>query len=276
MKNIKFILLFVTTILFISCEEVVHLDLDTEDPKLVIDASINWVKGTAGNEQVIKLTTSAGYYESTVPTVSDATVFIVNNDNGAVFNFVETVPGTGAYICNTFEPIIGNNYELTVIYDGETYTATEKMYPVPNIENITQDDESGFDGESMEIEVFFQDDPTTENYYLSRFDTDIYPYPEYTALDDEFNNGNLISVLYIDEDLKAGDVVDIRLAGISRRYYNYMELVVTIVEGGAGSGPFQTTPAAIRGNFINQTNANNYPYGYFNISEVDYTQYTIQ
>lgn len=275
MKNIKFILLFVTTILFSSCEEVVHLDLDTEAPKLVIDAPIIWVKGTNGNEQVVKLTTSAGYYAETVPVVSGATVFITNIDNGSVFNFIE-VPNTGEYICNNFEPIIDNDYELTVIYDDETYTATEKMYAVPSIENITQDDESGFSGDAIEIESFFQDDPTAENYYLTRFDTYTYPFPEYTALDDEFNNGNLMSVLYIDDELETGDILDIRLAGISRRYYDYMELVITIIEGGAGSGPFQTTPAAVRGNFINQTNANNYPYGYFHISEVDYIQYTVQ
>lgn len=275
MKNIKFILLFVTTILFSSCEEVVHLDLDTEAPKLVIDAPIIWVKGTNGNEQVVKLTTSAGYYAETVPVVSGATVFITNIDNGSVFNFIE-VPNTGEYICNNFEPIIDNDYELTVIYDDETYTATEKMYAVPSIENITQDDESGFSGDAIEIESFFQDDPTAENYYLTRFDTYTYPFPEYTALDDEFNNGNLMSVLYIDDELETGDILDIRLAGISRRYYDYMELVITIIEGGAGSGPFQTTPAAVRGNFINQTNENNYPYGYFHISEVDYIQYTVQ
>ncbi|QYJ67796.1 DUF4249 family protein [Flavobacterium litorale] len=276
MKNIKFILLFATTILFISCEEVVNLDLDTEDPKLVIDASIDWVKGTPGNEQVIKLTTSTGYYEETVPTVSGATAFITNTDNGSVFDFIETVPGTGEYICTNFEPIIGNNFELTIIYNNETYTATEKMYPVSSIENITQKDDSGFSGDAIEIEAFFQDDPTAENYYLSKFSTNAIPYPEYTALDDEFSNGNLMSVLYIDDNIKSGDDLNIKLSGISRRYYNYMELVITMIEGGAGSGPFQTTPAPIRGNLINETNENNNPFGYFQLSEVDYVEYIIQ
>ena len=53
--------------------------------KLVIDASIKWQKGTIGNDQTIKLSTTTGFYDSVIPTVSGATVFVTNSSN-TVFN----------------------------------------------------------------------------------------------------------------------------------------------------------------------------------------------
>ena len=65
MKNIKlFIVLLIASFSVISCEEVVNVDLDTAAPKLVIDASIKWEKGTTGNVQKIKLTTTTDYYSN--------------------------------------------------------------------------------------------------------------------------------------------------------------------------------------------------------------------
>jgi hypothetical protein len=43
-----------------------------------------------------------------------------------------------------------------------------------------------------------------------------------------------------------------------------------------GGGPFETQPATVRGNCINITNPNNYPFGYFRLSEVDEVIYTIE
>ena len=49
-----------------------------------------------------------------------------------------------------------------------------------------------------------------------------------------------------------------------------------MVEGGAGSGPFQTPPVNARGNIINQTNEKNFAMGYFRLGEVSSVDYTIQ
>ena len=41
-------------------------------------------------------------------------------------------------------------------------------------------------------------------------------------------------------------------------------------------GPFETQPATVRGNFVNQTNEANFPLGYFRISEVSILTYTVE
>ena len=44
----------------------------------------------------------------------------------------------------------------------------------------------------------------------------------------------------------------------------------------SGGGPFETKPASVRGNCVNQTNPQNFPLGYFRLSEVVEQIYTIQ
>ena len=43
-----------------------------------------------------------------------------------------------------------------------------------------------------------------------------------------------------------------------------------------GGGPFETTPATVRGNCINETNPDNFPFGYFRLSEVDEITYIVE
>lgn len=274
MKNIKYILLILTVFFFVSCEEVVDVDLDTGTPRLAVDATIKWVKGTDGSQQKIKLTMTGSYYENTVPVVSGATVFITNSTN-TIFDFIET-PGTGEYFCNNFAPVIGENYTLTIIHDGETYTASEKLYPTPELEDPIQKNDGGFTGDNIELTYYFQDNGAEKNFYTARIDTDIYPFPHYGALKDEFEQGNRMTLILADEDFKTGTPVSVELYGVSERYYNFMMILISVTEGGTGSGPFMTPPVNARGNLVNQTNEKNYAMGYFRLSEAEVVDYTIQ
>ena len=274
MKKISYIIIAFISLFLTGCEEVVHVDLETMDPKLVIDARIDWIKGTDGSQQTIKLTKTAGYYEDTVPPATGATVFITNSTN-TVFDFIET-PGTGEYVCANFVPVIGETYTLTVTYEGETYTASEQLFAVPEITNVIQDDEGGFLNEDIEVRFFFQDNGLEDNYYLVRFDTEVLPYADYDVLEDEFFQGNEMFDFIDHEDFESGQVVGIKLYGVSRRYSEYMLKVISMVEGGGGSGPFQSPPINARGNIINQTNEKNFALGYFRVGEVDTLDYTIQ
>lgn len=273
--SIKYFLLLIIAVAAASCEEVVTVDLDTAAPRLVVDASINWVKGTDGSLQKIRLTTTAPYYDPGVPAVSGATVFI-SNSAGTQFNFIEETAGSGEYICNNFVPVVGETYTLTIINDTQVYTATEALYGTPDIANIVQDDEGGFLNEDYEVRFYYPDNGAEDNFYMHRFDADVIPYPDYDVADDEFFQGNEMFGIFSDEDLGPGKVVKISLYGISERYYNYMNKLITIAEGGSGGGPFQTPPATVRGNLINQTDTNNFALGYFRLGEVDRIDYTVQ
>ena len=80
---------------------------------------------------------------------------------------------------------------------------------------------------------------------------------------------------YLANDLKTGDSIQLQLNGISQRYYNYMNILLSI-SGSNGGSPFQTPPATVRGNVINQTNFDNFALGYFSVSETDQQTYIVQ
>lgn len=269
--------IYYTVILFsflsISCEEVVDVNLNTAPPKLVVEAAINWQKGTSGNVQKIKLTTTTAYFSNVIPVVSGATVFITNSSN-VQFNFRET-PKTGDYICSNFLPVLNETYVLTIVQDGATYTATEKLKSVAPISEVIQNNEGGFTGKNIEIKGYYIDPATESNYYLYQYNYPKEKKTNYYADEDTFFQGNKFFSISQSDDLKKGDTVLINHFGISKSYYNYIKIVISIA-GGNGGGPFQSPPATVRGNVINNTNKANYPLGYFSMSETDSRTYIIQ
>jgi hypothetical protein len=97
----------------------------------------------------------------------------------------------------------------------------------------------------------------------------------YYVDEDEFFNGNEFFSISQNDELEPGDQIEISHYGISKTYYNYMSVLVSIA-GNNGGGPFQSPPATVRGNIINTTDAANYPLGYFSLSEADNISYTVE
>ena len=54
-----------------------------------------------------------------------------------------------------------------------------------------------------------------------------------------------------------------------------MSILVSIAGSNVG-GPFQSPPATVKGNIVNVTNKENYPLGYFSLSETDTQKYKIK
>lgn len=274
MKNkINLILVLLTAVLLNSCTDVVDIALNTDSPRLVIDASINWQKGTPGNIQTIKLTKTTDFYTNVIPVVSGATVFIKGNSN-VIFNFIET-PNTGVYICSNFVPAMDQTYTLTVISSGQTYTAAETLRSVASITSVTQEIQTGLGKDFLKIKTFFNDPAVQDNYYLYKYKFTKNLKPEYSLDDDLLFQGNTFFSLVLEEDAKAGEQVEISHYGISKTYFNYMSKLLS-VSGTSSGGPFQSPPANVKGNIKNQSNFDNYPLGYFRLSEVDVKNYTIQ
>ena len=274
MKNLYYIFALFLTILVTSCEDVVQVDLDTDAPRLVVNGSLQWQKGTPGNEQKIKLSTTTGFYDTNIPSVSGALVFVTSSDN-VTFTFDEEVPNSGLYLCHNFIPEIDKTYILTIVLNGETYNATETLKSVSPITTITQNNEGGFSGSDIEIRNYFNDPGNADNYYLFKYKASNFNIPSYEVNKDEFFQGNSFFGLYTDKDLASGNTLDIIIYGISKRYFDYMNKLITIAGSNSGS-PFSTPPVTVRGNIINQTHPENYALGYFNVSETDIRNYTIQ
>jgi len=207
-----------------------------------------------------------------LPPVNDATVFITNLQDNSIINF-ELSENPGFYIPTQnaiINPVFDTNYELTVIFEGETYKATTQLYPSVPIDDIEQGDGTLFDGDETEILLTFTDDDTRDNYYLFDFDFNLLEVSE-----DRFYQGETFTFSYFYEDMIAGQEVTVKLLGIDERYFNYAELLIEQSEQ-EGGNPFLTVPALLRGNIINTTNPDNYALGYFNLSEANRIRFTIE
>lgn len=273
MKKAFALIVLFTSVFFTGCEDVVDVDLDTAAPKLVIEAAINWQKGTTGKQQAVKLTTTTGYFESVIPTVSGATIYIRNSQNEQ-FNFTE-VPKTGRYICNNFVPEINETYTLTVISGGNTYTASETLKSVAPITRIEQNNEGGFTGKDIEVRAYYNDPADADNFYLYKYVYSNKITSNFYVDEDKFFQGNEFFSVSDDDELKAGDEIEITHYGISKQYYNYMNILVSIAGSNVG-GPFQSPPATVKGNIINTTDKANYPLGYFSLSESQTKKFKIE
>ncbi|MCP2029495.1 hypothetical protein L1276_004682 [Flavobacterium sp. HSC-32F16] len=261
-------LLFV--VFFTSCEDVVNLDLETGETRLVIDAEIVWKKGTSGNEQVIKISKTASYYSGTTPKVSGAQVR-VENTNGDVFTFNESEPGV--YVCTNFVPVIDMDYKLFVEAEGKSFTASEKLTSVTPITKVEQKMVPDFGGEDVIEVTFYYTDPADQvNFYLTDYESEFLIYPDYELTNDEFYNGNEISTRYSDEDMKPGNTLKILHRGVSKNFYNYMKLILEA----SSSNPFLVPPGNIRGNIVNTSDTNNFALGYFRLCEADGVDYVVQ
>jgi hypothetical protein len=272
MKKIFYSLLIVL-FTFTSCEKVVDVDLSTSEPRLVIEASIQWLNGTSGNEQIVKLSTTAGYFSNEIPQVIDAVVYITNSSN-TVFNFTQdTEPGI--YKCLNFNPVLNETYTLTVIYEGETYTSTEKLLNTPTVTRVEQDDEGGILGNETEVKFFFNDLVDETNHYLVKIDDPYKVIPEYGVIEDRFFENNEMFGLYFSEDLKPTDTLKFTLNGVTQNYFNYMDILLEQT-GTNNAGPFSTPTSTVRGNIVNQTNFDHYALGYFRLSKTEVSEYIIQ
>lgn len=268
----KIIYIFILSLFIISCEDVIDVDLETREPRLVIDASLSWVKGTSGNEQTIILSLTAPFFNNGVPPASGAIVSVSDSENNT-FNFIEE--GTsGIYKNNTFIPVINGTYTLNVVYEGETYTASETLFAVPSIDSVEQNNNGGFSGDDIEIKAFYTDPGNEENFYLFEFQNN-QNVPMLEVYDDEFTDGNEIFGFFSDDEMKSGDILSIKISGISRRHYDFMFILLQQTDEESGD-PFETQPATVRGNCLNTTNPDNFPLGYFRVTETDALLYTVQ
>ena len=182
--DIKYLVIFISSFVFISCQDVVDVDVPNGQTRLVIEASLDWEKGTIGNNQTIKLSTSTPYFDTTSNTdVIEASVKVTNTDTNQVFVFTDQ--NNGNYTISNFVPIIDNTYSLEVVYDNETYIGTEVLNAVADVVNVNQSLEGGFNDEIIEINIEYQDPENMDNFYLHKYHRqgDLFP-----IIEDRFHN----------------------------------------------------------------------------------------
>lgn len=266
-------LFVVQLMLLVSCTDVVDVEVPDGGDRLVVEASIEWEKGTSGQTQSISLSTSAAYFEQNKNTpVTGAMVIVTNNNDGSQFIFEDQ--GNGIYITNDFVPELGQMYSLEIKYNGNTYEASEVLKGVEAIDEIEQIIDSGLEGDEIGINVYFNDPGGIANFYLGEFTSSNAPLVVLEVESDDFTDGNQNMLSYDAESLMPGDTVKIELQGISESYFNYMGILID--QAGGDFSPFPTTPVQLKGNCRNINDATEEVLGFFRLSEVVKEAYVLK
>jgi len=265
MKKIIYLIILVVSI--VACEDVIELNLNNAQPRLVIDAALELNEDGTTTSTVL-LTRSSAFYQEEIVYVNDAAV-IVTDPAGTNFTF--TLTGDGFYENINLNIQDGQSYVLTIIDGSDTYTATQDSVGTVPYTRVEQNEISGF-GDFTEITGFYNDPAGEENYYLFEYIDEFSN--ELDVIDDEFSDGNESLTAFFMEDLPVDTEITLTIKGIDRRAFTFYDTLIQQTADGGG-GPFDTQPATVRGNIINTTNPENFPYGYFRVSEVFEIDYTV-
>lgn len=280
--NIKRIFKLISIVpLFFGCEDTVDVDVPESEPRLAIEASLDWEKGTQGNEQQIRLSMTTPYFDNDQSTpVVGASIQVINVDTEELFVFGHQ--GNGIYATDEFVPRLNNSYRLEVTYDNEIYLAEERLHSVVDIDELAQSRENGFDDDLLELNIYFTDPEDEVNFYIiwCQSNSDLFPF--LFDFDDEFVNGNQIHFTYEKSDdpdngqfpFEPSETAWVRLLGVSERYHDYMGLLIS--QSGTGGNPFGAVPATLRGNIVNTTDQDHYALGYFRVTQVATGLYTFE
>ncbi|WP_158973420.1 DUF4249 family protein [Cellulophaga sp. L1A9] len=257
MKNIYFILL--VSLVALGCEDVIDVDVPTEQSRLVIDGLIRVSDTETNTDLVIKTSLSNSFFEMITP-LTVTSVVIKTSNSSAEITLIESQTGTYTTSVST-EILKEGPITLNIVYNNETYEGISTFTSSAPIDKLIQGEGTLFDDDETEIIIAYTDNIATENFYLFDFD-----FNEFLVSEDTFYEGEQFEFSYFyDSDLEAGRTAQVSILGVDETFYNYMNQI--IAQSGGSQGPFQTPAGTVRGNIINTTTVENYALGYFSISE---------
>jgi hypothetical protein len=261
-----------------GCEESIKLDLDQTPSRLVIEGQVTDVEG----RQFVRISRSAGFYESGVTErITDAEVS-VTDDTGESVQFVHNPGGsedsTGYYIpAGNYKGVVERTYTLNVVINGVTYTGSDKMMRVTAIDSIGyqpnrfRERDEPSDGKIWELLLYAKEPQDTEDNYLFKFyrndsliytnETDVYIFNDYGI--GENIEGFPSPVYYA-----PGDKARVEMYSITRDGYLFYNDLITIMN--SDGGMFSPPPANPRSNITGGA------LGFFQVSSMNYSEVLVE
>ncbi|ADV47377.1 DUF4249 family protein [Cellulophaga sp. E16_2] len=261
-------LILVVSLVAIGCEDVIEVEVPTEQSRLVIDGLIRVSDTDTNTDLVIKTSLSNSFFDNLAP-LTVTSVLLKTNNNTTEISLSEAQ--TGTYTTTLSTAILKEGpITLSIVYNNETYEGISTFTSSTPIDKLVQGEQTLFDDDETEIIIAYTDDLNTENFYLFDFD-----FNEFLVSEDTFYEGEQFEFSYFyDSDLEAGRTAHVSILGVDETFYNYMNQIIS--QSGGSQGPFQTPAGTVRGNIINTTSFENYALGYFSISETFTQTITIE
>lgn len=265
-------------LLALSCETIVtdSLVINDSEPLLVVEGGIERYTDSVNVVQSIRLTTTNNFLTNTPnPVIDDAVVSISDGSTDYIFNY----QSNGYYTNEDIQPQLGSIYTLEIIWDGNTYAASDQLNGVPQIDSIyiEFEEETLFTDEGYFLKLNSQDPINIPNYYHYR----VYRNNEFITvpdpgnsrtliLNDEFFDGQFREGIEPNEEVVfgIGDLAGVDQMGISEDYYEFLFQVYEQTGSAGGGFAGNPPPASIRGN-VTSSSSTNRALGFFYAADID-------
>jgi len=253
----KYILLFITfSILLFSCQKEINIDLNTTNPKTVIEANY-----TAEDSTVhVKVTQTSNYFDGNSSPTIDGAAISITDKNGLSQPIIGL--GNGEYELSNYVPIFNSTYTLSVVLNGTTYTAKSTLSSPTPLKDINYEFVPGFFGiEGGHVCYLNYDDPIdTTNFFfalISKNGIQRNQVNDFTLTDDRLTDGNSISRPLFGPDnlFEIGDTIEFELRAVDESIFSYYIELQSIAGGNGGQSAAPANP---------KSNWNNEALGYFN------------
>ena len=247
--KISICLLILCAFIGISCEEVIHVDLNTGNPRYVIEADLH----NLSNEQIIRISQTVAFDKNQGSLAVDDAVVNVISERGQIYPFQSS--GNGYYRNMNFMPRPNNEYQLVVRIGNEEFTAKESMPDLVEVDSIGSLEETLFDEISYSVLIKFSDPPHRSNYYRYLVSRNQQPFKFMQAFSDKYNDGLYVTHQLADFNtpFALGDSILIRRQMVQKAVFDYWNQIQMLNPGSAAPG----NP---------KTNISNGAFGYFSVS----------
>ncbi len=292
-KTIKyFSILFLSVLIFSSCEKVIQVEVPGGETLLVIDA---WVNDLSG-KQTVRLTTTAPVFDgNTTPSANGAIVSLQDLNNGKTYSFIEN-NGTGNY---EFTPaatdtmcVENHAYRLNVSWKGNSYYATSVVNRTTTVDTVGFDENRDFGTNELKgyfVWLFGRDiaGPVRDYYWVKSYKNGVlYNDPAVINISEDAGGGEstdglcfipptaYFSVMPSEKTLKINDVYTAEIHSLNKDSYEYLLQLRTQINN-SGAGLFATTPENLRTN-IKPIGSAPRALGWFNMAKTSRKSFVCQ
>ena len=228
------VMMSIAIIVFGSCQRVIHVDLNTANSQVVIQA---YVTDQPDIDTVLITKTGSYFTPGGYAGVNGATVIVTDN-MGTTDTFIQV--DSGKYAAMHLTGIPGRTYTMKVLVYGKEYDAVSTM-PMPvNIDSLLCNIVGSGSDTSYHVHVYFADPASTTDFYM------VQGYINGTLQDsagnitlnrDKYTNGLEQNVRLRIPNPFPHDSVRVNLLTIDANIYNYFTVLRSITRG---SNPVST------------------------------------
>lgn len=240
-----YFLLLLPVLTLVACEEVIEINLNSSEPKIVAEGLIE--KDSVG---WLKLSYTTNYFTTEDPTyINDATVVLTDKFGNSE---IMSNQGNGLYKGSLLKGQENNKYTINVDGLSTNLLATSELNPPAKIHSLEFEKQAtkrpGQSVSNYALTINFSDNPSSENFYLIKFIvndtliTDNY----YCIKDVNYTKSGNIEYSPMNLKLLENDKVVVFVNSIDEGTYTYFNQLNDIIGSGMGGS---STPYNAKSNF---------------------------